>query len=38
MYKVMFYSLLLNKYIIKPFENAGDALEFASRVNGIVQA
>lgn len=38
MYKVSFYSKLLCKEVVKSFETAKDASEFAKKVNGIVVA
>ena len=35
---VRFYSVLLNREIIKEFDDYGDAVRFAKEVNGIVVA
>lgn len=37
MYKVKFLSIILNKYIVKEFDNYDEAKNFAIKQNGIIQ-
>lgn len=38
MYKVKFWSSLVNRHCVKSFDRARDAVEFASEMNGIIIA
>lgn len=38
MYRVLFWSDLLDKYVTKQFDTFAEAQEFAVKYNGIIQA
>lgn len=38
MFKVQFWSILLDKYVVSSFDTMAEAMAFASRRNGVILA